>query len=202
MDRFHRTRWAHSSHGTWSCSGINANINELVCMRDYQYTRWIGFCIREHLRYHSRICLFVWRFVCVRWPARHGHRQHRALPARAPLLHCPHSYRATAKHTHGLAIDICLSVCLSVRLSNACIVIKRKHLAKKSSIMTNRKSPTSFPMSLTPMDPPRSFVKCLKTRCRTQSCVSPRNITAFLYAVYCRLRPLLYYRCLLFSTAL
>ena len=41
-----------------------------------------------------------------------------------------------------------LSVCLSVCLSNACIVTKRKHLAKKSSVMTNRKSPTSFPMSL------------------------------------------------------
>ena len=40
------------------------------------------------------------------------------------------------------------SVRLSVRLSNAWIVTKRKHLAKKSSIMTNRKSPTSFPMSL------------------------------------------------------
>ena len=40
---------------------------------------------------------------------------------------------------------------LSVRpsdVSNACNVTKRKHLAKKSSIMTNRKSPTSFPMGL------------------------------------------------------
>ena len=35
---------------------------------------------------------------------------------------------------------------LSVRLSNAWIVTKRKHLA--NSITTNRKSPTSFPMSL------------------------------------------------------
>ena len=54
-------------------------------------------------------------------------------------------YRATAKHTHGLAIDNCRP---SVRLSNACIVTKRKHLAKKSSVMTNRKSSTSFPMNL------------------------------------------------------
>jgi len=37
-----------------------------------------------------------------------------------------HFYRATAKHTHGIAVEI-----LSVRLSNACIVTKRKHLAKK-----------------------------------------------------------------------
>ena len=37
---------------------------------------------------------------------------------------------------------------LSVYLSNACIVTKLKHLVKKSSIMTNRKSSTSFPMSL------------------------------------------------------
>ena len=35
-----------------------------------------------------------------------------------------HFYRATEKHTHGIAIDI-LSVCLSVCLSNACIVTKR-----------------------------------------------------------------------------
>jgi len=41
-----------------------------------------------------------------------------------------------------------LSVRLSDRLSNAWIVTKRKHLAKKYTIMTNRKSPTSFPMSL------------------------------------------------------
>ena len=46
------------------------------------------------------------------------------------------------------AVFIWASVCLSLCLSNACIVTKRKHLAKKSSIMTNRKSPTSFPMSL------------------------------------------------------
>ena len=54
-------------------------------------------------------------------------------------------YRATAKHTHGIAVEI-LSVCLS----NACIVTKRKAPSEKSSIMTNRKSksPTSFPMSL------------------------------------------------------
>ena len=38
---------------------------------------------------------------------------------------------------------------LSVRPSVKCVnVTKPKHLAKKSSIMTNRKSPTSFPMSL------------------------------------------------------
>jgi len=40
------------------------------------------------------------------------------------------------------------SVRPSVGLSNAWIVTKRKHLAKKFSIMTNRKSPTSFQMSL------------------------------------------------------
>jgi len=41
-----------------------------------------------------------------------------------------------------------LSVRLSVCLSNAWIVTKRKHLEKKSSVITNRKSTTSFPMSL------------------------------------------------------
>ena len=54
-------------------------------------------------------------------------------------------YRATAKHTAYCCRD---SVCMSVCLSNACIVTKRKHLAKRSSIMTNRKSTTKFPMSL------------------------------------------------------
>jgi len=42
-----------------------------------------------------------------------------------------------------LAIDVCPSVCLS----NVSVVTKWKHLAKKSSIMTNRKSLASFPMS-------------------------------------------------------
>ena len=36
----------------------------------------------------------------------------------------------------------------SVCPSDTCIVTKQKHLAKKSSVMTNRKSTTSFPMSL------------------------------------------------------
>jgi len=49
-----------------------------------------------------------------------------SLTARS-LLTSSSFYRATAKHTHGLAVDICPSVCLS----NACIVTKRKHLAKK-----------------------------------------------------------------------
>ena len=58
-------------------------------------------------------------------------------------------YRATAKHTHGLAIDICLSVRLSVRLSDKRVHYdKTKAPSENSSIMTNRKSPTSFPMSL------------------------------------------------------
>ena len=35
-----------------------------------------------------------------------------------------------AKHMHGIAVEI-LSVSLSIRLSNACIVTKRKHIAKK-----------------------------------------------------------------------
>ena len=38
--------------------------------------------------------------------------------------------------------------CLSVRLSNACFVTKTKASSEKSSIMINRKSITSFPMSL------------------------------------------------------
>ena len=41
--------------------------------------------------------------------------------------------------------SVCLSVCLSVKRVNC---DKTKALSEKSSIMTNRKSPTSFPMSL------------------------------------------------------
>ena len=49
--------------------------------------------------------------------------------------------------THAVVIDICLSVCLSVRLSVKCVYCdKTKAPSEKSSIMTNRKSPTSFPM--------------------------------------------------------
>ena len=61
----------------------------------------------------------------------------------------------------GLPMSICLSVCLSLCLSNAWIVTKRKHLAP-SSIMTNRKLTTSFPMSLrwtayVPLSPQRGL---------------------------------------------
>ena len=57
--------------------------------------------------------------------------------------------RLCEAYTHGIAVEI-LSVRLSVRLS-----VKRMYCdetkapSEKSSIMTNRKSPTSFPMSLT-----------------------------------------------------
>jgi len=50
------------------------------------------------------------------------------------LFETPRFYPATAKHTHGIAVEILSvrpSVRPSVRLSNACIVTKRKHLAKK-----------------------------------------------------------------------
>ena len=65
---------------------------------------------------------------------------------------CAIFYHATAKHTHGIAVEI-LSVRLSVCLS-ACLSVSRVYCDKtkapneKSSIMTNRKSSTSFPMSL------------------------------------------------------
>ena len=49
-------------------------------------------------------------------------------------------YRATAKHTHGFPID----VCPSVRPSNACIVTKRKHLAKKVQLWLIRSRPRAF----------------------------------------------------------
>ena len=59
-----------------------------------------------------------------------------------------HFYRATAKHTHGIAVEI-LSVRQSVRPSVKRVYCdKTKAPSEKSSIMTNRKSPTSFPMSL------------------------------------------------------
>jgi len=55
-----------------------------------------------------------------------------------------HFYHATMRSIYARYCCRRLSVCPSVCLSNACIVTKRKHLAKKSSIMTNRKSPTGF----------------------------------------------------------
>ena len=72
------------------------------------------------------------------------------------------SHKQTLQHTffqRSLFLPRCIyagrslrrqnvSIRLSVCPSHAWIVTKRKHLAKKSSIMTNRKSPTSFPMSL------------------------------------------------------
>ena len=54
----------------------------------------------------------------------------RLLTAPSPMKLCCHFYLATAKHTHGIAVEI-LSVRLSVCLSNACVVTKQKHLAKK-----------------------------------------------------------------------
>ena len=53
----------------------------------------------------------------------------------------------------GIVMSICLSVCPSVCLS-VCLSVKhvncekKKAPSEKSSIMTNRKLPTSFPMSL------------------------------------------------------
>ena len=46
-----------------------------------------------------------------------------------------------------LVIDVCPSVRPSVCLSNAWIVTKRKHVAKKVQLWLIGKSPTSFPMS-------------------------------------------------------
>jgi len=54
----------------------------------------------------------------------------------------------TALHSMQRGLGYCQAVRLSVRLSNAWFVTKRKHLAKKSSIITNRKSTKSFPVSL------------------------------------------------------
>ena len=52
-----------------------------------------------------------------------------------------------AKHIRTVLLST--SVCLSVRLSVKRVYCdKRKAPSEKSSIMTNRKSPTSFPMSL------------------------------------------------------
>ena len=66
----------------------------------------------------------------------------------AALHEAVYFYRATAKHTHGIVIHF-LSVCLSVRLSVKRVYCdKTKAPSEKSSIMTNRKSPTSFSMSL------------------------------------------------------
>ena len=60
-------------------------------------------------------------------------------------------YRATAKHTHGIAVEIlsvrpsvCLSVCPSVK---RVYFDKTKAPSEKKSSMTNRKSSTSSPMS-------------------------------------------------------
>ena len=51
--------------------------------------------------------------------------------------------------THAIVIDICLSVCPSVCLSVKCVDCdKTKAPSEKRSIMTNRKSCMSFPMSL------------------------------------------------------
>jgi len=53
--------------------------------------------------------------------------------------------RLCEAYTHGIAVDVCLDVCLSVK---RVYCDKTKAPSKKSSITTNRKSPTSFPMSL------------------------------------------------------
>jgi len=49
-------------------------------------------------------------------------------------------YRATAKHTHGIVVEFCPSV----RLSNACIVTKRKHIAKKVQLWLTGSRPRAF----------------------------------------------------------
>ena len=60
-------------------------------------------------------------------------------------------YRATAKHTHGIAvqmISVRLSVC-SLSVCQTCVLWQNESTwRKKFNIMTNRNPPTSFPMSL------------------------------------------------------
>ena len=59
----------------------------------------------------------------------------------------PYYYRATAKDTHGLAVDICLAVRLSVRpsvrpsvrLSNTCIVTKQNNRLSMSQHHTTQR---------------------------------------------------------------
>ena len=52
------------------------------------------------------------------------------VPATCTCLSLIFTVRLCEAYTHGIAVEI-LSVRPSVRLSNACIVTKRKHLAKK-----------------------------------------------------------------------
>ena len=56
------------------------------------------------------------------------------------LLNGFYSATICEAYTHGIAVD----VCLSVRLSNACIVTKRKHLAKKVQLWLIGSRPRAF----------------------------------------------------------
>ena len=61
-------------------------------------------------------------------------------PATSPT----HSFTALQLCKRGIVMSICLSVCPSVKRVHC---DKTKAPSEKRSIMTNRKSPTSFPMS-------------------------------------------------------
>ena len=88
------------------------------------------FLLRRHpYAMHSRIFILQQLFILAQTPM----LKRLLRQCLVPLLYNGHFYRATEKHTHGLAVDICLSVRLSVCLSNACNVTKWKHLAKKFS---------------------------------------------------------------------
>ena len=65
------------------------------------------------------------------------------------LPRCIYTGRSSRRQTYpSVCPSVCLSVCLSVRLSVTRVNCDKKAPSEKSSIMTNRKSPTTLPMSL------------------------------------------------------
>ena len=90
---------------------------------------------------------------------------------------CGVFYRAAAMQPRYC--DEQLSVCLSARLSVKCVNCdKTKAPSEKSSIMTNRKSSTSFPMSLrwtayvapNPQREPQKRKKCVTFKMSSMTC--------------------------------
>ena len=129
------TCWSPCHILTFSGSGQNSTFN----------TCWL----------HFYICIIICSHVCISWSHMVkftefslglkcylliGHNFHiiavdfvslvsvisRQLVCLVSVVFCPHFYRAAWNADAVLRWDFCPSVCLSIHLSNACIVTKRK----------------------------------------------------------------------------
>ena len=138
----------------WVCTAVHDIVIAKLCIV-HRRIEHVGVCCRQmtsryvNMHVYFRLLLLQWWgwwwwwwrywFICAGCHTSLHNTQYCTL-LRALTIHqlITHTYthiqvftvRLCEAYTHGIAVEI-LSVRSSVRLSNACIVTKRQHLAKK-----------------------------------------------------------------------